>query len=192
MFANIAEFVGPALATVLVLGFSPAAAFGIDAATFLVSAALLVRVRPRERGIARAARGADAAPAPASVVREIREGFAEVRSRPWVWGTLAAFCVALFVMFAPLSVVGPVVAKEQYDDLAVFGYIWIAFGVGTICGSLTALRWRPRYPMRQAMLLTLPWPVAIAAFAAGAPLPVVLAAMVGRRRGRGAVRHPGG
>jgi MFS family permease len=49
MFQNIAEFAGPALATLLVLGFSPAAAFAIDAATFLVSAALLVRVHPRER-----------------------------------------------------------------------------------------------------------------------------------------------
>ena len=50
--------------------------------------------------------------------------------------------------------------------------------LGTIAGSLIALRWRPRYPMRMAMLLTLPWPSAIAAYAAGAPLPAMLAAMV--------------
>ncbi|MDQ3721765.1 MAG: MFS transporter, partial [Actinomycetota bacterium] len=43
MFANLAPFAGPALATVLVLGLGAAAAFAIDAATFLVSAALLVR-----------------------------------------------------------------------------------------------------------------------------------------------------
>src|SRR4051794_30273408 len=34
LFANVAEFAGPALATLLVLGFSAAAAFAIDAATF--------------------------------------------------------------------------------------------------------------------------------------------------------------
>jgi MFS family permease len=169
---NIAEFAGPALATVLVLGFSPAAAFGLDALTFLVSAALLVRVHPRERG----------APAteptePASVWGDVRAGFAEVRSRSWVWATLAAFCIALFFALAPLFVVGPLVAKEHYGDIAVFGYVFAAFGAGMIAGSVTALRWRPRYPMRQAMTFILLWPVAIALYAAGAPLTVVVPAM---------------
>ena len=177
MFANLSEFAGPALATALVLGLGPAWAFGLDAATFLVSAALLVRVHPRAR--ADDARAHNEAPAaPATIWSDVRDGFAEVRSRSWVWATLAALCVGLFVMFAPLQVVGAVVAEEQYGDVAVFGYIWIAFGLGTIAGSLIALRWRPRYPIRVAMLLTLPWPVAIAAYAAGAPLPAMLATMV--------------
>jgi MFS family permease len=182
MFQNVAEFAGPALATLLVLGFSPAAAFAIDAATFLVSAALLVRVRPRDRG---AATQAPAAMAPAaaqaarrSVWSDVREGFHEVRSRSWVWATLASFCVALFVALAPLFVLGPIVAREQYGDLAVFGYVFAAFGGGTVLGSLVALRWRPRYPMRQAMTFVLLWPVAIALFAGGAPLALVVPAMV--------------
>ena len=62
---TVAEFVGPALATALVLGVGPGFAFAIDAATFLVSAAFLVRAAParaRDRGRAhdgarRAARG---------------------------------------------------------------------------------------------------------------------------------------
>jgi len=182
MFANLAEFAGPALATVLVLGFSPAAAFGIDALTFLVSAALLVRVSPRERG-ERGEHGEHGEPAavpasPASVWADMRVGFAEVRSRAWVWATLAAFCIALFCALAPLFVVGPIVAREQYGDIAVFGYVFAAFGAGTVAGSLTALRWRPRYPMRQAMTCVLLWPGAIALFAIGAPLAVVLPAMV--------------
>ncbi len=47
---TVAEFLGPALATLLVLGIGPGFAFAIDAATFLVSAAFLVRLRPRARG----------------------------------------------------------------------------------------------------------------------------------------------
>ena len=173
MFQNIAEFAGPALATLLVLGFSPAAAFAIDAATFLVSAALLVRVRPRDRG----ATAEPAAVAP-TVWADVREGFHEVRSRSWVWATLASFCVALFVALAPLFVLGPIVAREQYGDLAVFGYVFAAFGGGTILGSLVAIRWRPRYPMRQGMIFVLIWPVAIALYASGAPLALVVPAMV--------------
>ena len=108
----------------------------------------------------------------------MREGFVEVRSRSWVWATLASFCVALFVALAPLFVLGPIVAREQYGDLAVFGYVFAAFGGGTILGSLVGIRWRPRYPMRQAMTLVLAWPFAIALYAAGAQLGLVVPAMV--------------
>jgi MFS family permease len=169
----VAVFLGPALATLLVLGIGPAVAFGLDAATFLVSAALLVRVRPRERG----------APPPQdreprSIRDDLREGYAEVRSRRWVWVTLAVFCVALFVAEAPLIVVGPLVAQQLYGDVAVYGYLLAAIGAGTIAGSIVALRWRPRHPLRLAMTLALLWPAAIVPFAVGAPLAVVLPAMV--------------
>ena len=141
MCENVAEFVGPALATLLVLGVGPATAFAVDAATFLVSAALLVRVKPRARGLA---------PVPSaarlSVREDLRAGFEEVRSRRWVWVTLAVFCVALFVSQAPMIVLGPVVATEVYGDIAVFGYVLAALGAGTIAGSLIALRWRPAIP----------------------------------------------
>ena len=173
MFANLAQFAGPAIATGLVLGLGAAAAFAIDAATFLLSAVLLVRVHPRERGGAARANAGHRA----SLRAEMRAGFTEVRSRAWVWATLAAFCVALFVALAPLLVVGPIVAREQYGDIAVFGYVFAAFGAGTIAGSLIALRWRPRQPLRRAMTLILLWPVGIALFAAGAPLAVALPAM---------------
>jgi MFS family permease len=174
MFANIAEFAGPALATVLVLGLSPAAAFGLDAATFLVSALLLVRVRPRDRG----ATQASATGVPATVLGDIRIGFAEVRSRAWVWVTLAVFCVALFFAFAPLAVVGPIVARDEYGDIAVFGWVMAAFGAGMIAGSIAGLRWRPRFPMRQAMTIILLWPAAMVFYAAGAPLALVVPAGV--------------
>src|SRR5882757_806469 len=59
---NIGEFAGPALATALVLGLGAGWAFALDAATFLVSAALLSRVRPRRRETT--ARQLAAAPAP--------------------------------------------------------------------------------------------------------------------------------
>ena len=173
MTDNLAEFAGPALATLLVLGFSPAAAFGIDALTFLYSAILLVRVRPRERGVV-AAPGTPRAP----VLADLRAGFAEVRSRSWVWATLASFCIALFVLVAPLYVVGADVAREQYGDIAVFGYVLAAFGVGTVGGSLVALRWRPRHPMRVAMLMTLGLPGSLGLFAAGAPIAATVAAQV--------------
>ena len=118
---NIGEFAGPALATSLVLGVGAGWAFALDAGTFLLSAAFLTRVRA-----VRAGAPSRVAPAPASARRlgvwaEIRQGFREVRSHSWVWATLASFCVALFTGLAPWFVLGPVVAREQYGHIGVYG-----------------------------------------------------------------------
>jgi MFS family permease len=171
MFNNIAEFIGPAVATALVLGVGAGAAFGIDAATFLLSAMFLSRLHTRRRGPSIAERRE-------SVWREVRAGFEEVRSRAWVWVTLAAFCVALFVAFAPWAVLGPSVAREQYGGIGVYGLMAAALGAGTIAGSLIGIGWRPRYPMRLAMLFILLWPAATLLFAAGVTLFIVVPAIV--------------
>jgi MFS family permease len=162
---TLTEFVGPALATVLVLGVGPGSAFAIDAATFLVSAAFLVRLRPRARGVAGER---------STVVTELREGWAEVRSRDWIWVIILAFSLALLTSFGPWQTLGPTVSLEQYDNRATFGIAASAVGLGTVIGAVLGFRWRPRHPLRTGMLLTLPWPVSLAAFALGLPVPLVL------------------
>ncbi|HEY1449766.1 MAG TPA: MFS transporter [Solirubrobacteraceae bacterium] len=192
---NIGEFAGPALATGLVLGLGAGWAFALDAATFLLSAALLSRVRPRRRALAAdvsdpfvpASAGGAHGPARTSgdiatdqvtVWKEVREGFREVRSRSWVWVTLASFCVALFTGLAPWFVLGPLVAREQYGEIGVYGLVAAVLGVGTIAGSLLAIAWRPRFPMRAAMLAIVLWPAAAVLYAAGVTLIVVVPAML--------------
>ncbi len=171
MSNNVAEFVGPALASALVLGAGAGYAFGLDAATFLLSALLLARVHPRERG----------APPPAPQERtglweSVREGSAEVRSRTWVWATLASFCAALFFGLAPWFVLGPIVAQSQYGHVSVYGFVEAALGVGTIAGSLIGLGWRPRHPMRMAMIAIILWPITSIMYAGGVTLAVVVPA----------------
>jgi MFS family permease len=146
MSNNVAEFAGPALATALVLGAGAGWAFAVDAATFLLSAAFLTRVRPRRRGTP----ATELPRERAGVWAEVRDGLGEVRSRAWVWATLASFCVALFCGLAPWYVLGPLVAREQYGHLGVYGLVETAFGLGTIVGSLVGLGWRPRFPLRAA------------------------------------------
>ena len=53
--ANLAFLLGPALATVLVLGVGAGETFAFDASTFVLSALLLARVHPRPRGESAAA-----------------------------------------------------------------------------------------------------------------------------------------
>lgn len=172
---NVAEFAGPALATALVLGAGAGWAFALDAATFIVSAAFLAQVRPRSRG-QQPATGADAEHV--GVWESIREGAREVRSRTWVWATLASFCVALFFGLASWFVLGPVVAREQYGHISVYGFVEAAIGFGTIVGSVAGVGWRPRYPMRLGMLATLLWPISAILYGAGVTLAIVIPASV--------------
>jgi MFS family permease len=160
---NFSHFVGPALATALVVSVGFAAAFAVDAATFLV------RMRPRERA------GSEGRLERRESVREsIRQGFHEVRSRQWVWVPLAAFCLAVFLCLAPSYVLGPVIAEDNYDSTSIYGLIAAALGVGTIAGSLAAIRWRPAHPMRLAAIGALTWPPSELVFALGGPLALVL------------------
>lgn len=163
---TVAEFAGPALATVLVLGLGAGWAFAIDAVTFLVSAVFLTRVRPRVRGERHGRR---------TVLAELCEGYAEVRSRAWIWVTVVVFAVALMLSFGPWTTLGPSIAEDEYGSAGVFGLLAAAMGAGTMLGALLGFRWRPLHPMRAGFLWVLGWPVVTAAFALGAPLVVLVA-----------------
>ena len=158
---TVAEFAGPALATALVLGLGAGWAFALDALTFLVSAAFLLGVRPRERGEVEERR---------SMLHELREGWVEVRTRAWVWVTLVVFSLALLLCFAPYTTLGPTIAEEEFGSTGVYGLLAAAMGVGTMGGALLGFRLRPRHPMRVGMIAVVSWPAVTIGFAVGLTL----------------------
>ncbi|MCW2778869.1 MAG: major facilitator superfamily 1 [Frankiales bacterium] len=170
---ELAQVVSPALSTALVLGVGGAAAFGLDAATFVLSAVLVLRIRPRARG--------DAPVGGTTVFAELREGFVALRERAWVWVVVLSFSASLLLALAPFYVLGAAVSEQLYGTDAVYGLANAAWGVGTVTGVLVGARWRPRRPMLAAQVASVPWPGCVAAFALGPPLPVlyVLMALAG-------------
>jgi hypothetical protein len=170
---NVAILIGPALGTVLVLGVGAGEAFALDAATFVLSAALLARVRPRAR-----AETPRAGAQPTSVVSELGEGWNEVRSRPWVWATIAAFTGAVLCAYAQWYALAPVIARDHYGGAGLFGVLESVAGAGAVIGSLVGLRWRPARPMLAGLLLTLAWPLQNVLFALGAPVAVMIISAV--------------
>jgi MFS family permease len=161
---NVAFVVGPALATALVLGVGAGEAFAIDAATFVLSAFLLMRVHPRVRGTR-----AEAEPA----LEALRSGWREVRSRRWVLAVIGAFTVGVFCVYAPWYSLAPAIARDYYGGAGVFGLLEALVGVGAVCGGLTGLIWRPVRPLRAGLLLMMAWPVLTGSFALRAPLALV-------------------
>jgi hypothetical protein len=141
-------------------------AFVIDAVTFFASAALLLRVRPRERGVRRTER--------TPVLRDLAEGWREVRARPWVGLTITSASLALMIAFSPFQALGPEIAHDGYGQAAVFGVVSAMFGIGSILGSALALRWRPARPVFAGTLACLPWSLNFVAFALEVPLPALI------------------
>ena len=162
---ELATFVSPAVATGLFFAVGGGAAFGLDAATFAVSAVTLLGVRARPRGET-AVRS--------TMLTELRQGWTAVRERAWVWATIAAFATAMLLALAPFFVLGPSVSRQVYGTEAVFGVTNACWGVGTVLGAIIGSSWRPRRPMLVGMAVSVVWPVPIVLFAVGPPVALLL------------------
>lgn len=168
---TVAQFVGPALAVGVVVVAGTAAAFAADAVTFLVSAALLRRLRPRPRG--------SQPPAARTSFRdELREGFHEVRTRPWIWVTILVFSVHQLIAYVPYMVLGPKIAADQYGSAASWGWVFAAVGLGTAIGAVAGMSWRPRRPLVTGLGVVIPFGGLVALAAQGAAIALVLSVAV--------------
>jgi DHA3 family tetracycline resistance protein-like MFS transporter len=119
---------GPAIGGWLVAGIGAGSAFALDAATFLASAAAITSMH--YGGRTERLRGA-------SVAKEIREGFAFVRSHAWLWGTLVSAAFAYLAFMGPTEVLLPYVVKNDLGGSAsVLGLVFAAGGLGAILSAV--------------------------------------------------------
>jgi DHA3 family tetracycline resistance protein-like MFS transporter len=138
---------GPALGGALVAVAGPGWALGIDAATFLVSIATLVRIAEPplpDRGFRQ------------SAVRDALDGVAEVRARPWIAAILVMATLHLMLAVAPMIVLQPFIAREQLGGDAAYGALLVIFALGGLLGAIFAGRFTPRQPGLWALLGLLP------------------------------------
>jgi MFS family permease len=149
---SLANVAGPVIAGLLI-GFAggPGSAFVFDAATFAVSVALLLPLRPR---VVDEVAAEEQGPTPeTSFSTALREGWHEVRSRSWVLGYLGGFSVYHAVVLPSIFVVAPVLMTEQYDGARSAAVITALFGLGNILGDVLLLAWRPAYALRVGALM---------------------------------------
>jgi MFS family permease len=130
--ANIALLTGPVAAGLLVAGVGAGGAIAVDALTFLVSAATLARMRPTPGERAQGG----------SFVKDLAGGWREVASRSWVWAILLAFSAYHALVLPALFVLGPLYAETDRGGATSWGVISAGFGIGSLVGSLVALRVR--------------------------------------------------
>ena len=133
------KVIGPALGGVLVAATSPRTAFAVDAATFLVSAAILSRLRPLHVPVAAAEPGEEGEE-PGGYWAELREGLVYIFSRRALLVAIAAFSAAVFLLLA-FDALSPLAFKELGVGQTVFGLAIAAIGLGGVLGSIVVGRY---------------------------------------------------
>jgi transmembrane secretion effector len=122
------RLLGPALGGLVVALVGAGAAFLIDAATFLVSAACIWGLRVRSLPAAEGERSAR---------RELRAGLQFVRGQPWLWATLVSVSLSLLLYLGPIQVLLPyVVRNDLHGGAGAYGAVMAAAGAGSIAASL--------------------------------------------------------
>jgi MFS family permease len=134
---NVSWAIGPLLGGVLTGAWGPSAAYGINAASFVVSALLLMQIPPRllqsERALSR------------GHWRDLREGFGAAFRSPSMRAVLVAWGIAS-VAIGGGGVGAPFLAKNTFSA-GDFGYglLYGATGCGLVLGSVVSATALGRY-----------------------------------------------
>jgi predicted MFS family arabinose efflux permease len=166
---SIAGVGGPAVAGVLVATVGSGWAILLDSASFVIAAGLILRL-----GSLGKTRPAEVR----SFVRELAAGFAEVRSRTWVWVSILHFSLFQLVFLSTFPVLGPLVARESLGGASAWATIAAAIGVGTVIGGVLALRSRPRRTLYSCFVLIVGTVPSLFLLAFAAPVAAIAAAEV--------------
>ena len=142
------RIVGPVLGGVIIGLAGAGTAFLADAATFAVSAFAFLLMRTRSHPV----------PTGRSATREALDGIAYVRSRTWLWATMAATVVGMFAFFGPVYVLMPYVVKNSlHGGAGGLGLVLAAGGVGAVAAAL--LRGQIGLPRRPLAVVYLAYAV---------------------------------
>jgi MFS family permease len=173
--ANGAGIGGAAIGGALIAALGAGWVLVVDAAGFLVAAALRARLSPDVT--ARQAE-ADDAGAPGGIVRDLREGWREFASRSWLWGIVVQFGVVNAMTGAAEQVYGPLVARDHLGGAGPWGAAMAAAGVGTVAGGVLMIRWKPRRILLVGTLGVFPLAIPLVALALALPLWALVASML--------------
>jgi MFS family permease len=147
---------GPVLGGLLIALTGPGVVVAADAASYAVSvlALSLLTMSSGTAGPAPAGRPASGRPARLALWRDMAEGWAEFRSRTWLWATTVQFAFFNLITWAPWMLLGPVMGRAYLGGAAVWGAIMGVQGAGAIAAGLLSLGRRPRRPIVVATIGT--------------------------------------
>ncbi|RQX01604.1 MFS transporter [Micromonospora arida] len=126
---NAITILGPTAAGITVATVGGGWAIALDSASYLLAAFFISRIRLTEE-IARSSR---------SVLSDVREGWSEFRSIPWVWSVVASLAVTNLLKTGIWVVLGPAIAITTIGA-ASWGGVLSARAVGLLVMGLVMYR----------------------------------------------------
>jgi DHA3 family tetracycline resistance protein-like MFS transporter len=145
---------GPALGGWMVAGLGVGTAFALDSVSFAISAAVVISMRLGATGGTRGD----------SVMADVRQGYAFVRSNVWLWGTLISAAIAYLLFLGPVEVLLPYVVKNDlHGSAADLGLVFAFGGIGSV-GAAIAIS-QLGQPRRSMTVIYAAWAVATLAVA---------------------------
>lgn len=141
---NTAAIVGASSGGLLVAVAGPGWAMAVVAVVFLAEALCFLAVRGGARPVPRAR---------TNPLAELREGWSEFASRPWVWIVVLQFMVVNAVVSGGQHVLGPAIADDTFGRTA-WGVALAGETAGAVVGGLIAARWLPDRALLFGVALT--------------------------------------
>ncbi len=140
----------------------------VDAATFLISAAISMRLRtPRVRNVKD------------SSMASLREGWKAFWARDWLWSVVIQFTVVNAAFMGTMEVLGPLIAKHSLHGASSWALVLAANSIGLLGGGIISLRLRTRRPLRTGTFATFLLALPMLALVSTLNMPLLMLAAFG-------------
>jgi MFS family permease len=157
------QFVGPALAGILIVSVGPGYALAIDAASFGVSAFYLARLHlPPHVSLP-----------PQSFARDLLDGWREFTARTWVWLSVVNFSLGN-MMNSVWLVLAAVWIKNGHGGAGAWTAILVVSSIGALAAGAMALRLKPRRPLLLGAIAVVPNAAPLIVLALKLPWPILV------------------
>ncbi|KRO40043.1 MAG: hypothetical protein ABR66_04410 [Microbacteriaceae bacterium BACL25 MAG-120322-bin65] len=175
--SNVAFMIGTAVGGITVAYLGIGWAIVVDALTFLIAGLLILPLAkiPQDRPADDSER--------ITIFRDIRDGWGEFSSRPWLVTVVVAWAFINLGFEAAWAVLAPLQSEARFDGPTSWSIVLTSMALGMIVGVALAGKIRPKYPLRTAMIFAGFIPVWLISFAI--PLPLGLVAVGGFLAGLG-------
>ena len=145
--ANFGNIIGAFLGGSIVAFAGPEWALLIDGASFVGAGLLVLAIRvgntpPKETK-------------EVTMLDDLVHGWREVVSRQWVIAVIASFAFINMAFESVITVLGPLQFDRVYHGARDWGIVMGSESLGMLFGVVLALKYRPRQPLRAAMIAIL-------------------------------------
>ena len=144
--SNIAIIGGTAIGGFIIATWGSTAALVIDAVTFIINGSMIATFRhltPTPKADEK------------SVFDDLIHGWKVFLSFRWIVVIVGAFSFIVMCWAGAENVLGPLIAKTKFSGAKSWAIVLTCESIGFLVGSLIAMKYRPKYPMRFLMLCTI-------------------------------------